>query len=239
MKNNLVKIRILSTGEVFLVKSDPLSPGQEIVVESNGIIEPAVSLCRKNCSLDESLKENACLSLGMQAEIKILRVFTEDDKVLKEDLKKEVLPYLAEAQKKVFRHGLSMEILDADFSHDRKKLTFYFTAESRVDFRSLVADMAGDFGKIIRLQQVGAREEAAIMGGLGRCGRPLCCASFLNNFDNVNIKVSELNEAGLKPTKNIGCCGRPMCCLSFESAEQAEKQEEKKSPKIKKEEKEE
>lgn len=230
MKNNLVKIRVLSTGEIFLVKNDPLASGQEVVVESNGIIEPAVSLCRKNCSLDESLKENE--------EIKILRVFTEEDKILKENLKKEVLPYLAEAQKKVFRHGLSMEILDADFSFDKKKLTFYFTSESRVDFRSLVADMAGDYGKIIRLQQVGAREEAAIMGGLGRCGRPLCCASFLSNFDNINIKVNELNEAGLKPTKNIGCCGRPMCCLSYEAVEAVKPamEAEKKTVKSKKEE---
>ena len=208
MKNNLVKIRVLSTGEFFLVKNDPLASGQEVVVESNGIIEPAVSLCQKNCSIDESLKENA--------EVKILRVFSEEDKALKKNLKKEVVPYLAEAQKKVFRHGLSMEILDADFSFDKKKLTFYFTSESRVDFRSLVADMAGDYGKIIRLQQVGVREEAAIIGGLGRCGRVLCCAEFLSNFDNINTKVSELNESGFKSTKNIGCCGRPMCCLSFE-----------------------
>lgn len=219
MKNSLAKIRILSTGEIFLIESDLLTPGQEIVVESNGIIEPAVSLCGKNCSKNESAQENK--------EIKFLRVFSDEDKKLKRDLKKEIEPYLVEAQKKVFRHGLQMEILDADFSFDRKKLTFYFTAENRVDFRSLVSDMAGDYGKIIRLQQVGAREEAAIMGGLGRCGRPLCCASFLANFDNVNNKVSELTEAGFKPTKNIGCCGRPMCCLSYEAVHSAMETEKK------------
>lgn len=213
MKNDLVKIRVLSTNEILLVPNDSYKAGQELVVEQNGIVEPAVVLCDKNCKLDKLAEENQ--------EIKVLREFSEEDKALQKSLKEEILPYLAESQKKVFRHGLAMEILGGDFSFDKKKLTFYFKAENRVDFRSLVADMAGDFGKLIRLQQIGPREESTIIGGIGRCGRTLCCAEFLKNFDAINLKMSEFNEAGVKPTKNIGCCGRPMCCLVFEAENQA------------------
>lgn len=215
MKKNLIKIRILSTNEIFSVDDKDLTTGQEIIVQANNIIEPAIVLCDKECPKN--------IEIDQEKDIKVIRSFSDEDKIKKETLKKEVYPYLVEAQKKVFRHGLAMKILDADFSFDKKKLTFYFTAEGRVDFRALVSDMAGDFGKLIRLQQIGPREQATILSGLGRCGRVLCCKEFLHDFDNINLKVNELNEAGFKPTKNIGCCGRPMCCLAFEAENKDEK----------------
>lgn len=201
-----MKIKIPTTGLMCDVIGE-YKVGQELVVEADGIIEPAIALCEKKC--DKGSDQKA---------FTVIRVFTDEDKATKKKLKVEAESFLDQARSKVFRHGLDMKILDADLSFDGKKLTLYFSAEGRVDFRALVADMVGDFGKIIRLQQIGPREEAKHFGGFGKCGRPLCCASFLNDLDTVTFDMAEVQDAGsVKSPKLAGCCGKLMCCLSYEA----------------------
>jgi cell fate regulator YaaT (PSP1 superfamily) len=113
---------------------------------------------------------------------------------------------------------LEMKIVDADISFDEKKITFYFSSETRVDFRALVSDMVGSFRKIIRLQQVGPREETRMMGGIGRCGQELCCHRFIKDLDGMAAEMAAIaDKGGQKLSKMTGCCGRLMCCLSYES----------------------
>lgn len=119
------------------------------------------------------------------------------------------------AERAVF-HGLEMNIIDAEFTLDRKKLLLYFTAEGRIDFRQLVRDLAAEYRTRIELRQVGVRDEAKIVGGLGSCGRPVCCKMHLDEFCPVHIKMAKDQNLSLNPTKISGLCGRLMCCLTYE-----------------------
>jgi len=112
---------------------------------------------------------------------------------------------------------LPMKLVDVEYSFDRSKLLFYFTSEGRVDFRELVKDLASVFKTRIELRQIGVRDEAKMIGGLGSCGRELCCASFLNDFAPVSIRMAKEQNLSLNPGKISGICGRLMCCLKFES----------------------
>ncbi|OGD56716.1 hypothetical protein A2V71_04185 [Candidatus Berkelbacteria bacterium RBG_13_40_8] len=206
----MYKLRIPSTGQIFTTEFDlSLKPGQEVLVELEGIVERATIVCQ-NCSEVEDLPNGD--------PPKIIRVLNEADIIAKKALDAKAKDYLEEARVKVFRHGLQMKILDATLSFDEKKLTFYFSAEGRVDFRALVSDMVGSFHKIIRLQQVGARDEARLYGGYGKCGRELCCAKFLANLESITLEMAEIQEVSSgKPSKITGCCGKLMCCLSYEA----------------------
>jgi cell fate regulator YaaT (PSP1 superfamily) len=208
----MTNVKINSTGQIWEVENSiTLNPGQEILVEVEKLIEPAIVLCGKNCP-----KSNAAESEEKNAIF--LRVLSDEDRHTKKELKKNAEGFIDEAKNKVFRHGLKMKILDADLSFDQKKLTFYFSADGRIDFRGLVADMAGDFRKIIRLQQISARGETKLFGGFGKCGRQLCCERFLNNLENVNSEMLEMQEGqNSKAAMYTGCCGKLMCCLSFEN----------------------
>ena len=117
-----------------------------------------------------------------------------------------------------------MELMDAELSFDEKKLTFYFAAEGRVDFRSLVSDLASTFRKLIRLQQIGARDEARFLGGCGRCGQVLCCRRFLKgDLDSVTLEMAQLQGLAAMGTARVtGCCGKLMCCLKYELDEYRE-----------------
>jgi len=128
---------------------------------------------------------------------------------------------IPECQKKILRHRLPMELLDAELSFDEKKLTFYFTADGRVDFRALVSDLASSFKKLIRLQQVGARDEARFLGGHGRCGQILCCRKFLKgDLDSITLDMAQIQGlAAMGPGRITGACGKLMCCLAFEIEE--------------------
>lgn len=117
---------------------------------------------------------------------------------------------------KIKAHKLDMKLVDAQYTFDNAKLLFYFTADGRVDFRDLVKDLAGVFRIRIELRQIGIRDESRMMGGLGACGRPLCCASFLNDFVQVSIKMAKEQNLSLNSNKISGCCGRLMCCLHYE-----------------------
>ena len=123
---------------------------------------------------------------------------------------------LARCAEKVIEHGLPMHLVKAEYSFDGSRLTFYFTAEKRVDFRLLVRDLARTFKSRIELRQIGPRDEAKLLGGLGPCGRVLCCASFLPDYARVSIKMAKDQDLPLNPTKISGICGRLLCCLSYE-----------------------
>ena len=147
---------------------------------------------------------------------KITRIMSVDDvKQIKEniDLAKKALKT---CEKKIAEHKLSMKLIDSEFSYDGSKIIFYFTAEGRIDFRDLVKNLAKIFKTRIEMRQVGVRDEARLFGGIGPCGRQLCCASFLRNFEPVTIKMAKEQNLPLNPTKISGICGRLMCCLGYE-----------------------
>ncbi len=120
--------------------------------------------------------------------------------------------------KKIEEHGLNMKLIDVEYTFDNNKVIFYFTADGRVDFRELVKDLATIFKTRIELRQIGVRDEAKMLGGLGPCGRPLCCSTFLGDFASVSIKMAKEQNLSLNPTKISGICGRLMCCLNYEQS---------------------
>ena len=140
----------------------------------------------------------------------------EDMKKEKENLCKRK-DAVRQCKQKIEEYGLQMKLIDAEYTFDETKLIFYFTAEKRVDFRELVKDLAGLFKIRIELRQVGVRDETRILGGLGTCGRELCCKGWLTDFDPVSIKMAKVQNLSLNPGKISGCCGRLMCCLKYEN----------------------
>ena len=139
----------------------------------------------------------------------------QDEKTLEENRAKEKQAYES-CVKKIAQHGLDMQLVSAECAFDGSKILFFFTAEERVDFRELVKDLAVLFHTRIELRQIGVRDKAKMVGGLGICGRPFCCASFLNDFQPVSIKMAKTQNLSLNPTKISGTCGRLMCCLKYE-----------------------
>lgn len=147
---------------------------------------------------------------------KVMRIATEEDtRVYKESKEKESEAFRI-CMEKIREHSLDMKLIDVEYTFDNKKVIFYFTAEGRVDFRELVKDLASIFRMRIELRQIGVRDEAKVIGGLGPCGKPLCCATFLGEFHPVSIKMAKDQNLSLNPTKISGICGRLMCCLKYE-----------------------
>ena len=145
----------------------------------------------------------------------IRRATAQDEKTISENRAKEKKAYDVCVQK-VAEHGLDMQLVSAEVAFDGSKILFYFTADERVDFRELVKNLAGVFHTRIELRQIGVRDKAKMVGGLGICGRPFCCASFLDDFQPVSIKMAKTQNLSLNPTKISGTCGRLMCCLKYE-----------------------
>ncbi|MBR7184034.1 MAG: stage 0 sporulation family protein [Clostridia bacterium] len=147
----------------------------------------------------------------------VLRAATAEDQAKNEENRRKEKEAFRICQEKIAEHGLEMKLVDVEYTFDRSKLLFYFTSEGRVDFRDLVKHLASIFRTRIELRQIGIRDEAKLMGGLGICGRPLCCASFLSDFVQVSIKMAKEQSLSLNSTKISGVCGRLMCCLRYES----------------------
>ena len=146
----------------------------------------------------------------------VLRLATaQDERIMEENQAKEKQAYEA-CIKKIEEHGLDMQLVSAEYAFDGSKILFFFTADERVDFRELVKNLAGMFHTRIELRQIGVRDKAKMVGGLGICGRPFCCASFLDDFQPVSIKMAKTQNLSLNPTKISGTCGRLMCCLKYE-----------------------
>jgi len=146
----------------------------------------------------------------------IIRFADDEDNQRYEEKKRREKEAFALCQEKVESRGLKMNLVEAEYSFDGKKLVFYFTADGRVDFRELVKDLAAVFRTRIELRQIGVRDQARMIGGLGLCGRELCCCSFLNDFVPVSIKMAKEQGLSMNPTKISGACGRLMCCLKYE-----------------------
>ena len=146
----------------------------------------------------------------------VLRRATDEDKQRAEQNRKKEEQAFKECEKMIISHGLDMKLVDVEYSFDGSKILFYFTADGRVDFRELVKDLAGTFHTRIELRQIGVRDEAKMLGGLGICGQPFCCARFLDDFQPVSIKMAKEQGLSLNPTKISGSCGRLMCCLKYE-----------------------
>jgi cell fate regulator YaaT (PSP1 superfamily) len=147
---------------------------------------------------------------------KVIRIADTQDAQLVEDNKAAAKNAFTICQDKIKDHQLRMKLVDVEYTFDRNKIIFYFTAEGRVDFRELVKDLASIFRTRIELRQIGVRDEAKMLGGIGPCGRILCCSSFLGDFEPVSIKMAKDQNLSLNPTKISGLCGRLMCCLKYE-----------------------
>ena len=145
------------------------------------------------------------------------RIATESDIKRMADNKEKEKEAYGICEEKIAAHGLPMKLVEVEYTFDMNKIIFYFTADGRIDFRELVKDLAAVFRTRIELRQIGVRDEAKFMGGIGGCGRPLCCASFLGDFEPVSIRMAKDQNLSLNPTKISGICGRLMCCLKYEN----------------------
>lgn len=146
----------------------------------------------------------------------VIRIATPKDDAREESNRKKEKEAFEICQKKIRAHNLEMKLIDAEYTFDNNKMLFYFTADGRIDFRELVKDLAAVFRTRIELRQIGVRDEAKMLGGLGICGRPFCCKTFLSEFQPVSIKMAKEQGLSLNPTKISGTCGRLMCCLKYE-----------------------
>ena len=146
----------------------------------------------------------------------VIRIATPEDIKTHEGIKKKEAEAMKVCQQKVSAHELEMKLIEAEYTFDMSKLTFYFTADGRIDFRELVKDLASTFKTRIELRQIGIRDETKFMGGLGVCGRQFCCSSFLPDFVQVSIKMAKEQNLSLNSAKISGACGRLMCCLRYE-----------------------
>ena len=146
----------------------------------------------------------------------VIRIVTEQDRRTVEKNKEKEKEAFRICQEKIQKHGLDMKLIDAEYTFDNNKVLFYFTADGRIDFRDLVKDLASVFRTRIELRQIGVRDETKIRGGIGICGRSLCCSTYLSEFSAVSIRMAKEQNLSLNPTKISGVCGRLMCCLTNE-----------------------
>ncbi|WP_033543421.1 PSP1 domain-containing protein [Planococcus sp. CAU13] len=149
----------------------------------------------------------------------VVRVASERDREQVEENRQQAQQAFETGTGKIEEHRLDMKLVDVEYTFDRNKVIFYFTAEGRVDFRNLVKDLASIFRTRIELRQIGVRDEAKMLGGIGPCGRMLCCSTFLGDFEPVSIKMAKDQNLSLNPSKISGLCGRLMCCLKYENDE--------------------
>ncbi|WP_419960511.1 PSP1 domain-containing protein [Psychrobacillus sp. BM2] len=149
----------------------------------------------------------------------VVRPSSDKDRIQVEENRLESAQALALGTEKIIERNLEMKLVDVEYTFDRNKIIFYFTAEGRVDFRDLVKDLASVFRTRIELRQIGVRDEAKMLGGIGPCGRMLCCSTFLGDFEPVSIKMAKDQNLSLNPSKISGLCGRLMCCLKYENDE--------------------
>ena len=146
----------------------------------------------------------------------VIRIATEEDKKTEEKNREKEKEAFDICLEKIRKHELDMKLINAEYTFDGNKVLFYFTADGRIDFRELVKDLAAVFRTRIELRQIGVRDETKIRGGIGICGRPLCCSTYLSEFAPVSIKMAKEQNLSLNPTKISGVCGRLMCCLTNE-----------------------
>ncbi len=206
---DVVGIRFRNTGKIYYFKPKnlDLKKGDHVIVETAVGVEYGEVALEKKQVTDDQVKKPVK---------EIMRKANEkDDKRYAENQEKEKKAFKT-CKEKIAKHGLEMKLIKVEYTFDGKKIMFYFTADGRVDFRELVKDLASVFRTRIELRQVGVRDEAKLIGGIGMCGRELCCSTFLPSFAPVTIKMAKEQNLSLNPTKISGICGRLMCCLKNE-----------------------
>lgn len=205
----VVGVRFRRAGKIYYFdpKDMVMAKGDHVIVETARGVEYGTVMIAPGTVAEDQV---------VQPLKPVIRVATpEDDKVEAKNKEKEKQAYII-CQEKIKKHGLEMKLVEAEYTFDNNKLLFYFTADGRIDFRELVKDLAAVFRTRIELRQIGVRDETKILGGIGICGRQLCCHTFLSEFAPVSIKMAKEQNLSLNPSKISGVCGRLMCCLKNE-----------------------
>ncbi len=205
----IIGIRFKEVGKVYFFSpgKKKLNAGDKVIVETARGVECGEVVISNRMVEDDRVVQplKTIMRTVTDADLKTL----EENKIKEQEIMKVFV-------KKIEEHKLSMKAIDVEYTFDGSKILFYFTAESRVDFREIVKDLASIYRTRIELRQIGVRDEAKMLGGLGICGRPFCCSSFLGEFQPVSIKMAKEQSLSLNPTKISGTCGRLMCCLKYE-----------------------
>ena len=200
--------------DYFTYEAMDLAPGAHVIVEADrgedlGEVAALGAIAQRKCS-----SSGKCST--PTPERRIVRTARPDDISRAKSLRDDERRVCTETRKLVDKHRLKMKVTEAEWQFDRNKLIIYFTAERRVDFRELVRDLARTFRTRIELRQIGVRDEAALLGGVGRCGRELCCSTWLPELKPVSLQLAKDQRLSLNPAQISGCCGRLMCCLMYE-----------------------
>ena len=205
----VVGVRFRSAGKIYYF--DPaecdMKVGTHVIVETARGVEYGTVMIAPREVADDKV---------VQPLKSVIRVATKEDEKQERRNKEKEKDAFKICLEKIAKHKLEMKLVEAEYTFDNNKLLFYFTADGRIDFRELVKDLASVFKTRIELRQIGVRDETKIVGGIGICGRPLCCASYLSEFIPVSIKMAKEQNLSLNPTKISGVCGRLMCCLKYE-----------------------
>ena len=207
----VIGVRFKKAGKIYYFDPNEL----EINKEDYVIVETARGIEFGQCVIGiKEIDENDII-----APLKsVLRIANDEDIKKHNENKSKEEEALKICTEKIWEHGLMMKLIDVEYTFDNNKVIFYFTADGRVDFRDLVKDLATIFKTRIELRQIGVRDEAKMIGGLGPCGRSMCCSTFLGDFASVSIKMAKEQNLSLNPTKISGICGRLMCCLNYEQS---------------------
>lgn len=205
----VIGVRFKNVGKIYYFDPDStlLEVGDYVIVETARGVE-----CGQVAMANRQIKDDEIVHPLK----KMIRKATEEDlETLRQNKEKEKKAFEI-CQEKITQHSLDMKLVDVEYTLDNNKILFYFTADGRVDFRALVKDLASVFRTRIELRQIGVRDEAKMLGGLGVCGRPFCCSLFMGEFQPVSIKMAKEQGLSLSPVKISGTCGRLMCCLKYE-----------------------
>lgn len=208
----VIGVRFKKAGKIYYFDPGDLTipDGEFVIVETiRGVEFGRVVINKKQVS-----EHDVVLPLK-----KVIRIAEPKDKLIVEENKQAASEAYGVCVQKIQAHNLDMKLVDVEYTFDRNKVIFYFTADGRIDFRELVKDLAAIFRTRIELRQIGVRDEAKLLGGIGPCGRMLCCSTFLGDFEPVSIKMAKDQNLSLNPTKISGLCGRLMCCLKYENDE--------------------
>lgn len=203
-------VRFKKAGKVYYFDPDNLEvvQGSEVIVETSRGMEFGLV----TADIKEVDEKEVVAPLK-----KIIRIADQNDVIQHHENMQKKQRALSLCQEKIDKHNLVMKLIDVEYTFDNSKIIFYFTADGRVDFRELVKDLASVFKMRIELRQIGVRDEAKMMGGIGTCGKGLCCHTWLPEFEPVSIKMAKVQNLSLNPTKISGICGRLMCCLKYEN----------------------
>lgn len=205
----IIGVRFKSGGKQYYFdpQGTPVDPGQGVIIETSRGLEYG------ECVQGNTMVEDDTVVQPLRP---MVRLATERDlETVRRNKEKEQRAF-GICLEKIAQHGLEMKLVEVEYNFEGNKILFFFTSEGRVDFRALVKDLAGVFHTRIELRQIGVRDEAKLLGGLGICGKPFCCATFLDEFQPVSIKMAKTQNLSLNPTKISGTCGRLMCCLKYE-----------------------